>query len=79
MAVEDFKGHPSPMIKTEDVAPAEKVWKEKGSGIIARTLGGIVYLPQHLRDVKWRATCIGESSRAHHPARLWTIVESTMG
>ena len=28
MAVDDFKGHPSPVLKTEETAAAEKEWKD---------------------------------------------------
>ena len=45
MAVDDFKGHPSPVLKTEEIAAAEKEWKDIGSGIFARTFVGVDRLP----------------------------------
>ena len=45
LAVEDFRGHPSPVLKTEEIAQAEKEWKDIGSGIFARTFVGIDHMP----------------------------------
>ena len=45
MAVDDFRGHPSPIIKSEDIDAAETKWKDIGSGIFAKTFTGVSKLP----------------------------------
>ena len=45
MAVEDFKGHPSPMLKTKEIDPDECKWKDIGSGMFARTFIQVSQLP----------------------------------
>ena len=45
MAVEDFRGHPSPILNAKEIDPAELSWKDIGSGIFARTFVGVSKLP----------------------------------
>ena len=45
MAVEDFRGHPSPILNTEEIDKAEMVWKDIGSGIFAKSFKGATRLP----------------------------------
>ena len=47
MAVDDFRGHPSPIIKSEDIDVAETKWKDIGSGIFAKTFKGV-------SKIQWR-------------------------
>ena len=45
LAVEDFRGHPSPVLKTEEIDKDECAWKDIGSGMFARTFKNMEYLP----------------------------------
>ena len=45
MAVDDFKGHPSPVLSSDEIDPAEMSWKDIGSGIFAKTFKGATRLP----------------------------------
>ena len=45
MAVEDFRGHPSPILKPDEIDTAEMKWKDIGSGIFAKTFKNILKLP----------------------------------
>ena len=45
MATEDFRGHPSPLIKTEDIHVDEMKWCNIGSGMFANTFKIVDKLP----------------------------------
>ena len=45
LAVEDFRGHPSPIMTPSEIDPAELRWKDIGSGIFARTFRDVSKLP----------------------------------
>ena len=45
MAVEDFRGHPSPILKLNEIGTAEMKRKDIGSGISATTFKNILKLP----------------------------------
>ena len=45
MAIEEFKGHPSPILKEEEVASDERKWRDIGSGIFARTFVNVSHIP----------------------------------
>ena len=45
MAVEDFRGHPSPILKTEEISTDELKWCDIGSGIFAKTFRNVDALP----------------------------------
>jgi len=45
MAVEDFRGHPSPILKTEEIDSDELKWCDIGSGVFAKTFKNIDRLP----------------------------------
>ena len=45
MAVEDFRRHPLPILKPDEIDTAEMKWKHIGSGIFAKTFKNISKLP----------------------------------
>ena len=45
LAVEDFRGHPSPILKTDEIDAAETDWNVIGSGIFAKTFKNAMKLP----------------------------------
>ena len=45
MAVEDYRGHPSPVLRDHEIDPAELQWKNIGSGVFAKTFRGVDRLP----------------------------------
>ena len=49
MAIEDFRNHPSPIVKEEEVDPAERQWRSIGSGMFAKTCINASVLPVSLR------------------------------
>lgn len=45
MAFGNFRGHPSPIRREDEIAPEETRWKNIGSGIFARTFKRVTSLP----------------------------------
>ena len=45
MAVEDFRGHVSPILEAKEISPHEMRWCNIGSGIFAKTFRNIDHLP----------------------------------
>ena len=45
LAVDDFRGHPSPVLKAEEIDKDEGAWKDIGSGMFAKTFKKAQYLP----------------------------------
>ena len=45
MAISDFRGHPSPILKTEEIDADEVKWCNIGSGVFAKTFKNIDHLP----------------------------------
>ena len=45
MAIEDFKGHPSPILKTSEISEDELKWHNIGSGMFAKTFKQVSQLP----------------------------------
>ena len=45
MAIEDFRNHPSPIIRESEIDAAERQWKDIGSGIFAKTFVNVSRLP----------------------------------
>ena len=44
MAIEDFRGHPSPVLKPSEINDDELKWRDIGSGIFAKTFKGATHI-----------------------------------